>query len=146
MNNSLINLDKNLVLWLETTSDRSFISSEKVDTALGATGTISTWNDLNLQAYPRNNAIQATTANKPRYIADGINGLPVVNFDGNSDFFPFDGTALVNSNYTIFVVEQRRSGKTNNGFIAGKGTGDNQLLFLSYNGTNTNSHLYIYYT
>ncbi len=31
----------NIVMWLESTSEKSFANSEKVNTALGATGTIS---------------------------------------------------------------------------------------------------------
>ena len=130
----------NLVMWLETTSDKSFDASEKVDTVFGATGTITSWNDISLQATSPNNATQNSINNKPRYIANGINGLPVVNFDGalnpNGDYLNWNGTSLANSNYTIFVVEQRRSSAGNNYFIGGINTGQNQELHLGYR-TNT---------
>ena len=101
----------NLVMWLEVTSDKSFNASEKIDTTLGDTGTISSWNDLNPQTASPNNATQNVTNNKPRYVANGINGLPAVNFDGIDDYLnlPNGTVPYEDSPYTIFIVSSTNS-------------------------------------
>ena len=130
----VISIDK-LVMWLETTSDKSFITSEITAT----TPTISTWNDLNyLSAYLPNNATQATTASQPKYTTNAINGLPALRFDGSGDFLNFNGTSLANSNYTIFVVEQRRSTQDENYFINNTVGGTNLGLFLGFSSNTIN--------
>ncbi len=126
-----------LILWLESTSVKSFDDNEEIDTPLGSTGTLTNWYDLNPHTTSPNNAAQATAANKPRYIINGINGLPVVNFDGvassNGDSMSFNGAALANSDYTIVIVEQRRSNKNSNYMIGGNGTKSaNNILALGY--------------
>lgn len=94
---------KNLMAWYETTMESSFIDAESEDS-----NTISTWYNSNTQLLPKSDAIQTTPANTPTYIANGINGLPVVRFNGSSSLV-FDGSSLAQSNYTIFVVEQRKN-------------------------------------
>jgi prepilin-type N-terminal cleavage/methylation domain-containing protein len=126
----------NILMWLESTSEKSFASSEKVNTALGATGTISSWNDINPSTATPNNATQVVNANKPRYIDNDINGLPSINFDGSSDFLGFDGTILAGKSYTVIVVEKRLSSAGNDYFISGSQSGDNQGPHLGYR-TNT---------
>ena len=56
-----------LAMWLEATSEKSFKSSEAVNTAIGSTGTITDWYDINPQTTSPNNANQATSDKKPRY-------------------------------------------------------------------------------
>jgi prepilin-type N-terminal cleavage/methylation domain-containing protein len=128
----------NLVMWLETTKDKSINDSDKIDGGNGGNGTVSNWYDNNTQTTP-NNATQLGAATlKPTFIASGINGLPVLRFDGNSDFMSFDGTKLANKDYTIFVVEQRRAVVAGGlFFIAGSGGGvQNQMLHLGYRSDN----------
>jgi Tfp pilus assembly protein PilE len=98
-----------LVLWLETSLESSFVKSEAQDAT-----NISTWyNNQNIS--PKNNASQSTLANQPKFYENVFNNaIPAVRFDGNNDFLNFDGSKLSNTNYTIFVVEQRRSNKSNN--------------------------------
>ena len=123
---------ENLVMWLETTSDKSFKAGENINTAFGATGTITSWNDISLQATSPNNATQSGASFRPRYVVNGINGLPAINFDGIDDYLNWNGTSLVNSNYTVFVVEQRRR-STYNYFISGINlVGNNSALILGY--------------
>lgn len=121
-----------LIIWIESTSEKSFADSEEVDTTLGTTGTISTWNDINPQASTQNSPTQGVTADKPRYIASGINGLPSINFDGVSDFMNFDGSALANNNYTVIAVEQRRSATAPMYFIGGSGITLNTRFHAGY--------------
>jgi prepilin-type N-terminal cleavage/methylation domain-containing protein len=106
-----------LSFWIESTMDNSFEEGQDVDTALGAAGTIDIWNDINPQETSAKNAIQNTPLHKPRYIQNGINGLPSVNFDGNSDVAANADRLIVstvkslgmfNSDHEIFIVYQTR--------------------------------------
>jgi hypothetical protein len=116
-----------LVLWLETSLESSFVKSEAQDAT-----NISTWyNNQNIS--PKNNASQSTLANQPKFYENAFNSaIPAVRFDGNNDFLNFDGSNLSNTNYTIFVVEQRRSNKSSNYFIGGTATSTNSNLFVGY--------------
>jgi hypothetical protein len=130
-------------MWLESTSENSFAESETDDTS-----TLSAWNYINPTSSTKYNATQATTANKPRYVENCVSGLPCVNFDGlaestagNRDYLSFDGTFLSGSDYTIFVVDQRRSNSAS-AFIGGSGAnganlllgyGTEQIIFEHYN-------------
>ena len=126
--NSRVNRIPDLELWFETTGENSL-----------ATGTasftdkpnpvdldpIGRWNNINPNILPsaRNHATQNNPTllvdNQPKYIRKGMNGLPALLFDGTNDFFSFNGNFLVGSDYTIFVVEARGSGKDFNIFIGG---------------------------
>lgn len=59
---------------------------------------VSAWNDVSGNHH---NASQATAANQPTFQTNQINGLPVVRFDGNNDFFD---DAHAYSARTIFSV------------------------------------------
>ena len=99
---SRVNSLKGLILWLESTSEASFSSTETSDNS-----TVSSWNDINPQATVKNNATQTGASSiKPIYIEKGINNLPILRFDGVAQYLNYDGSALVNSDYTIFVVEK----------------------------------------
>jgi competence protein ComGC len=126
--NSPVNNISNLVAWFETSLDSSFVGNEKSDGSA-----ISTWYDNNPDAASKNNATQSTSANKPTFTANVFNsGIPAIRFDGSDDYLVFDGSSLINSSYTIFVVEQRRSGKDGNYFISGSDRSTNQNLILGY--------------
>src|SRR3989338_1258433 len=128
---SAVNSIKNLTIWYETTVDESFADSEEENNT-----DISTWNDINPQSSSKSNATQSST--KPQYIEGAMNGLPVVRFNGTDDFLNFDGTLLVNTNYTIFVVEQRRTGTgINKHFLGGSGVATNTNLHLGYRNDTT---------
>jgi prepilin-type N-terminal cleavage/methylation domain-containing protein len=143
---SPVNSMEGLRMWLETTLDESFDSYQKIDTAIGSVGTITAWNDVNPQEFPRKNATQTgASTTLPRYIENGMNGLPTINFDGasgaNGDYLNFDGSFLANNDYTIFIVEQRRlvgpgffvggvvGGPKNGHLQLGYGNVGNTLLF-----------------
>lgn len=124
---SPVNDIENLVAWYETSLDSSFVASEaKNATAIG------TWYDNNPHAISRKNATQSTTANKPKFYVNVFNdALPAVRFDGANDYLDFDGAALINNSYTIFVVEQRRAAGYLP-FIGGTGSSLNTVLVLGY--------------
>ncbi len=110
--NSPINSIPNLILWLETTSEKSFDSSAVNNT------TIANWYDIsNRVNVPPTNATQNTPNNQPTYVSNAVNGLPAINFNGSTSFMNFNGTSLNKGAYTVFLVEQRNT--ANAGFIFG---------------------------
>lgn len=118
-----------LVAWFETSLDTSFLPSEKKDGSL-----ISVWHDNNPDASTRNNATQENSLFRPRYYKDIFNvGIPGIRFDGADDLMLFNGSFLVNSNYTVFVVEKRESNKNSSFFIGGSNSDNNSNLHLGYN-------------
>jgi len=129
-NNSPVGSIGDLILWYETTSEKSFSANETFDGS-----TISTWYDINPNIETvRNNATQTTAGNRPTYKTNKINGLPAISFTrANSSYLSFNGSGIVNNNYTIFVVEQRTSNSANNYFLGGsESTTSNTNLFLGY--------------
>jgi hypothetical protein len=101
-------------------------------------GAISRWNDnsgnnpTSLNDENLNNARQDNFINRPNYIVDGVNGLPVLRFDGEDDFLSFDGTSLTNTNYTIFLVSSRNSNKNVNPIIGGTAITNFDNLNIGY--------------
>lgn len=111
---SPVNGIKDLVLWYETSLDASFPADQNIE------GTqISAWYEINPQKQIKNNATQSSSSRRPIFRDNVVNGLPVLRFDGSNDYFDFDGSSLLNANYTIFAVAQRRSGSDWNFFISG---------------------------
>jgi prepilin-type N-terminal cleavage/methylation domain-containing protein len=127
---SPVNEIPNLYLWLETSLTESFREEEIEDGA-----SISTWHDINPQAVNQATLQQLNSNNQPKFYGEVFNGaIPAIRFDGTDDFINFDGTPLVNSSYTIFVVEQRRSGGSGfNPIIGGSDGMQNANLALCYN-------------
>jgi flagellin-like hook-associated protein FlgL len=87
-----------LQLWLDGADlDGDSLAEGLAET--GATGGVSAWVDKAGGL----NATQASAANRPTYVADGINGNGVLRFDGANDFL----SSVINvpeTNYTQFVV------------------------------------------
>lgn len=72
---------KGLALWLDATSEKAFS-----DINISNSTAIETWFDTNAQReLDKTNLSQTTVARRPLYIADAINGLPSVQFDGVDD-------------------------------------------------------------
>jgi len=137
---SIVNdLSDDLIAWFETSLESSFLDNEhKID------GTkITKWFDNNKNVNQKNIATSPTTvANQPTYISRAFyDAIPGVRFDG-ADYMDFNGSGLINSAYTIFVVEQRTSNKTQNFFIGGISGLLNQNLVLGYrsNTVSTQAH------
>jgi len=128
---SYVNSIKGLILWLEPTSEASFSSAETSDNS-----TVSSWNDINPQATVKNNATQTGASSfKPIYIEKGINNLPILRFDGVAQYLNYDGSALVNSDYTIFVVEKITNLSSKGYFLSGEGSALNARLHIGYRNT-----------
>ncbi|MFT6331999.1 MAG: hypothetical protein ACJAW3_000322 [Lentimonas sp.] len=120
----------NLVLWLETTMPQSFDDLEADDQEF-----VNNWHDLSPEISGAT-IDNSPNDNPPQYISGAINDLPALRFDGTDDYFVFNGSRIVQDNYTIFVVEQRRGGGVNY-FLAGSSTAENENLLLGYAGDTT---------
>jgi hypothetical protein len=113
--NSSVKDIADLAIWYETTLESSFLFSEQVDG-----GEITVWQDNSSNAASKNNATQTSTSSKPKFYEKVFNdSLPAVRFDGVNDFLTFDGSPLIGSSYTIFVVEQRRASTSQMMFLGG---------------------------
>lgn len=125
-----------LILWVETSLEESFVLSEIEDGQ-----PISTWHDIKNNALKSNHPNQSTTLNQPTYQEKAFNkSIPGIRFDGINDYLNFDGDGIINSSYTIFVVEKRTSNKDDNYFISGTGTTSNENLILGYDEDTSITH------
>ena len=119
-----------LMLWYETSLESSFLDAEQTDGS-----TISTWYDNSPQSTVKNNASLdngdggTACAGNPKFYESVFNGgIPAIRFDGVNDCLRFSGADLVGTNYTIFVVEQRR-GSPGRFFFGGTTTGTTNANF-----------------
>jgi prepilin-type N-terminal cleavage/methylation domain-containing protein len=80
--NSVIFSIPDLALWLEPVLDGS-ITGVINGNNLSNNELVSSWNDISSNQI---NVTQATGGNQPTYKTIGINSLPTLNFDGNSDY------------------------------------------------------------
>ncbi len=88
---------KNLVLWVESTSEASFDSTETDDNVA-----ISNWYDINPQSSLKN-SFTATT--KPTYALNAINGLPAIKFNGTSTIMTSSNFSnIITGSVTVFAV------------------------------------------
>jgi len=114
-------LPSGLAMWLDSTDLSTITLSEG--------NVVDQWSD---KSGNERNATASGSA-RPTYVTNSLDGKPVIQFNGSSNFFSFDGTFLAETNYSIFAVERRSSGKSNNYYI---GANDsitlNHNLFLGY--------------
>ena len=88
---------KNLVLWVESTSEASFDSTETDDNVA-----ISNWYDINPQSSLKN-SFTATT--KPTYALNAINGLPAIKFNGTTTIMTSSNFSnIITGSATVFAV------------------------------------------
>lgn len=121
-----------LALWLESSMDSSFNAGEQNNGA-----SLSTWFD---QKTNSSKVLISTAGASPTY-ANTINRVHAVEFDGTSNkHFTFDGSFLNDTDYTIFVLEKRKSASTNNYFLGATGGGLNNSLVLGYSADNQIVH------
>ena len=94
---------RNMVFWLETTSEKSFDDAATEEgTSINTTSTNYSWYDINSQISQRSNASSGTGAD---YKAVGINGLPVLNFDGTSgDLMDISQANGGSTQMSVFIV------------------------------------------
>lgn len=126
--NSSIKDMSDIVAWYEPSLETSFLFNEQKD------GTqISVWQDSNLNGASKNNAEQTSSANRPKFYTEVFNGsIPAIRFDGTDDFMPFNGSQLIGTSYTIFVVAQRASNSSLLMFLGGSDSSSNSNLNVGY--------------
>jgi prepilin-type N-terminal cleavage/methylation domain-containing protein len=93
---------KGLLLWLETTSENSFLEAEAEDGA-----ELSLWQDINPQSTSKVTMIPSgSNLTGMTYLAKGINGLPSINFRADSNRAFVSSANLISSGYasTVFIV------------------------------------------
>ena len=93
-----------LSLWLDASDSASITHLSNA---------VSQWND---KSGNNNHATQATTAKKPTFTADGLNGKPSITFDGSNDSFAV--TSLnISQSYTFFIAAKRVSGSSTKQYL-----------------------------
>ncbi len=94
-------------------------------------GAVSEWAD---KSGNNRHASQGTPANQPAYIAEGLNGRPVVQFDGSNDFFSVDLNFLAGVSHSAFIVTK----PTHFSNIYGAATANQgaNSLHVGFNGAN----------
>ena len=89
--NSPIPTIKDLMIWVETSLEKSFIETEAQNN-----NPVSIWYDSNPTSIEKNNAIASSAVNYPIYIENVFNGvIPALRFDGVNDFFSFNSSAML---------------------------------------------------
>jgi len=80
----------------------------------------------------KNNATSPALTNYPIYVENAFNGVIAgLRFDGVNDFFSFNSSAMLNSNFTVFVVESRRSSGINQFFLGGATSGNFHIGYIN---------------
>lgn len=124
-----------LYLWLEPTMGGNIISANN-GAAPENNDSISGWNDSGTQNLAKMIINQTNSANQPKYVSNGINGLPSIQFDG-SNYYLNGTNGIVFSDITIFIVTQLNSTSNNlSAFIYSQGPWQaNNLQLLMHNNT-----------
>ena len=117
----------NMRLWLDATR-----INQANNTA------VATWADQSGNGY---DATQGTSAARPTYIASGLNGLPVVRFDGTDDVMSIPSSTstfkfLHSDVSTIFIVAKAgvvTDPNTRYGFLGTNGGGNTSVVGININ-------------
>ena len=102
---SVHNLQRNILLWLDATSETAIPDSEQTNATA-----VSTWKEIR-PAITASTATSCASPGQPQYIVSGLNGMPALQFDGTDDCMsvgaPYSSN-LVSSgaNFSVFVVAQ----------------------------------------
>ena len=113
----------------ETNGLALWFTAESLEAMLSDGDGVASWYD---DSGNGRNASQTNTASQPTFLTNAVNGLPAVRFDGANGVLGYDGSFLVGTDYTIFFVEGRRSGKSSNYPLAGLHGGQDRNLHIGY--------------
>lgn len=113
-----------LVFWLDANDGGSL--------QIDQNNRVRSWNDKSPR---RNNTLQSNLDSRPTYVRGAFAGI---SFDGSSQFLPIPNAFnMVSGNFTIFVVESRKSSKAPNYFLGGLTFAQrNRNLVLGYRSNN----------
>lgn len=117
---------KDLSLWLESSIEKSFADGSTYDGHA-----ITKWNDIEIST----NKVTISAVGTGATYANTINYIPAVAFDGTSSNYLqiSDASFINNTDYTITILEKRKSNASDNYFIGDSPTGTaNQKLALGY--------------
>lgn len=120
---------RGLLFWYETSLLTSFDDGISVDNSQ-----IATWhnNISKLSDNQNDDATQSISSSQPLFIENAFNGaIPAVRFDGVNDYLLFNGNALINTDYTLIAVEQRRA-QPGYRFIGGTYPGSQSAILFGY--------------
>jgi len=130
---------RDLYLWFETTSDKSFGTVEVYDGV-----SIANWYDIN----PQNNSKYTLSQSgidsiKPTYVTGAINGLPAINFGGN-DYMNTAKTITLTGNpdFTMFVVAKVMGGDYGPFINFGGASSCSWLAFARDNAASENGQIF----
>ncbi len=118
-----------LALWWDATTLSGVTNGQPV-------GTLRDWSGNG------NDATQVQSDRQPGYADAAMNGQPALRFDGSGDGLYFDGGVVVNTDYSIFIVERRSTPAPNNYIFIGSVGAANQNMHIGYryNGVFTHAH------
>ena len=119
-NSSPVPTIKDLALWYESTLERSFNDAEEQDLA-----ELTMWYDNNPQTTNKLNAFPPLVNNRPKYIENGINGLPSVRLAGVDDYLRVDQVGISGPQLTYFIVARRIAWVQDSSIINGTGPSGN---------------------
>ncbi len=135
---SPVNGIKDVVLWLETTSDESFDSS--VDSGSSSANSVQNWYDISINTI-KSNATAPSASTQPKLVENAINGLPALLFDGTNDILK-NTTLYTESSLSIFAVATNNAGNGYRRIISGNtdlifylGTGSGVANFAAFYST-----------
>lgn len=98
--------DGSLQLWLEASS---------AAVVQDGSGYVSNWRDRSVAGY---DVTQPTASKQPRWVANGLNGQPVIRFDGADVLSGGDVLDLGHTSRTLFVVGNSTRSTGNGAFLA----------------------------
>lgn len=102
---SPVNDIEGVMLWIESTLEESFSSSQRIDGA-----PVNVWNDINTQANKKRNFSRATNDNAVTYKEFAINNIPSIYFNGSvtslDSVFNIPAIATPSNHFTAFLVSQ----------------------------------------
>lgn len=124
---NLINPITNSILEVKTVED-GFTKPQLVK--VDGSDFVASFNDISNN---NNNLTIAAQLDKPQYISQAINNLPGILFDGIDHRLSLATSFLENTDFTIFVVEQRTSSNNNDFFIGGNSNTNGIRLGYSSN-------------
>lgn len=107
------------VLWVDAKDGGSITMDES--------NRVRSWGD---KSGRNNSLLQTAIPNRPIYKQEAF---PGIEFDGANSFMPIpNADQMVTGNFIVFVVEKRKSSKTQNYFLAGNSVQPNSNLVLGY--------------
>lgn len=92
---------RNLLMWYDSTSVASFLDADAENNQ-----PITFWYDINPTSTIKYDLTSPST-NNPKYIANCINSLPCVRFDGSNDYLINNSADISGTELTIFIVAKR---------------------------------------